>query len=497
MNQKESKQTLENRKPGAALAKFMSKNFKYGKHQNNNLLAPKMAFVSRKNIEKKEIAEFDAREEALSKVKQEYEACGKKDIKRRQELKKEFELLKNSELPVSKNIRNIDLDELEFLSDLQTAIALAAGKPEDIQGHINDAELRGLIDIFTNLKGAGKNASDAIKKIVTTIGFVSVSDQLKTISDIFINLITNVDKFRTKVFNIVFEHPVNSTNKNYLLRNYKHFDTILKSITQKTSREDILEEILKLELFEHTSKELDIKQFGDLIRQNIDSDSYEWIKKLDKKYKKTIRQIIDSVKSSGSCIDFLVKHDLSNLKENLPQYTAMMEEIYKISLIQPENTTIENFIKTLVKVLRRLRAIDPRDNKIHGKDGKAVHRDKLDTDFYKIFNAAVPLKMKKNTKHKIFECVYADADPVFVAESKTSGPSYEFTVEEFKYLTEAEAELLDKEVYARFGTISDSKLPKNIRIAVGLRTISEIMRKIKDLEILHKGKDNFTVSLVC
>ena len=127
---------------------------------------------------------------------------------------------------------------------------------------------------------------------------------------------------------------------------------------------------------------------------------------------------------------------------------------------------------------------------------------KLDTTFYKDLVSIVPLNISKNTKKRLFDCVYQKSNVEFVEFEQDKKEKHEFKIgqfelSEFEILVDPTIEFYNIKNYAKFGNLIDIKVSKHIRAAIGIRIIAEVMKEINKLELYHGGKDTFTIQLTC
>lgn len=490
---------IEAHKPGTALTKFVDKNFKYamnGKSKSSRQI-PKLTFIQKKAMDKKVVE--SGRDKKLRELREQYSSIPKDKTEERIKIRDEFERLKNDTRAYYQDI--IDLDNLSFLKELREAISKSS-EIQPLESLIFDPELRGLLNICESKVKIGDKEvkvvkdQEMMKKVIQNcVDFVATNDEFSTIKDTFNKIVTDIDMWKTKIFNIVFEHPVLKETKDgrqlklYLLKSYAHLSEVLKCVIDGDDEKDVAKKIAR------SLKISSARQ--DLIIANYASESTEWVKNLDKDEKKVVRDALSKVVSAVSCYKFISKMDKKNLKDNYSKFVEMSEKIEKLPTLAKDDN-VKEFVKKIVSVMVALRKIDVRDDKKKDKDGQEIDAEKLDTIFFTLLNKATPLMMSKTLKKRLLKCVYEDVVPEIVDEEMKNEEMkpMQFKISEFEGISDPTTELYDVKKYAKFGSIVDAKLPKQQRVAIGIRTVSEIVREIQRLQLEH-GSNKFSVQLTC
>lgn len=497
--------------PGSFMTKFISNHLKLGKIKNAKLLSPKFSFVSCKNNDikmKASIAKLKSDLIALrSKPKDELEI---NNVTAREDIKDLEERIKTLEKTGFESKNVINVNNYQFISSL-IGVLNTSNDFAAITSNIYDAELRGLLDMavkgsFNNPKKLKKDVpkptdEDKFEHIVKTLGLTKLSDKNSVVHDKFVELISDMDRFRIKVFNMCFEHPVIKSEegkrdvKSYLLKSYKHMDEIMDSFAYDDDEITIVNKILEnnreIEISTNEGKKKVIIPIGvrNLIRDNVFEESLGEV--LSKEVKTAAKQLNAIVKNTRTFITYLSKFDKEKFKHNVDAYFDIVSKLKNTISYKPSTKSVQDLVISYVRVLRFLRSMDKRPD-IEMRNNKEVKNATLDKSFMKDFNLMVPIKFSKKVKDKILKCVKENIEVQFVEVST----DVTFTLEEFSNLQEND-EVYDRNTYAKFGSIIGVKLPKNIRIAIGLRLVSELLRSVKDFELQHKNKDNFSIVIAC
>ena len=479
---------LDEYKPGSAIAKFISKNFKFAKQQNKSVLAPKLIYIPKKTMDEK--AMKSGRYAKLKDLQQKYKSIDTENAAERIKIRNEFNKVKDEKREYFQDI--IDLDQMNFLVNLEKEFSKSS-VDTPLLDQIRDPTLRGLIDIAEKTKF--KNHDEFKQIIDATIPFIKTKSEFELIKSVFKSQLADIPKFQVKVFNIVFDHPKQTGNTNvYLLKSYQHFTEILKLHIKQSSEKEIVEFVLENEKVS--------QEFKSLVSKHYNDETNDWMKEYKPIDKKQLRELQQHVLSAVSCDKFLSKFDLKNLKDKFDDYVELVEKIKKIETLSDSEKTVQDFVKRFVKVLTQLRSIDPREEKKKDAKGNEVYTEKLDTTFYKDLVSIVPLNISKNTKKRLFDCVYQKSNVEFVEFEQDKKEKHEFKIgqfelSEFEILVDPTIEFYNIKNYAKFGNLIDIKVSKHIRAAIGIRIIAEVMKEINKLELYHGGKDTFTIQLTC
>ena len=440
----------------------------------------------------------------MNELKTAFKNTKVEENEKREELKKK---INDEQKRLNHMLENIiEIDKFEFINELVEASNTC--KDSELEHMIIDPELRGLISILNSTvdvdesvdkehkKEEKKKAeSEVFKRLIRRLNFES-SIGKKQIAEIFIKCIQSDAKFKTKIFNNNFEIPNIIKNdgtvamsgitgksaapvplKDYLKNVCKYFDEVLKEYVAGKSKEELIEMVLDYELSDAKVKKLKIEKFKDRILANYSEGQIEAkisaSKETLKEFKNNVKKICKVLKSVENFIKYMDKFEKSTLKDSYKKYNAVWSDIAKIikSFKFKSESTIEDYIKEIVKVLSKIKGVD----------------DKLHMIIFKDFINSLPSKLSNKTKAKLVKCIEEDIEPEFVEKAEKE---HEFTSAEFKYLDSPDEELYDKSVYAKFGTIEGVKLSKPIRIALGLRIVSEIKMRILEL------KTN-SITLIC
>lgn len=497
--------STSNINPGSVLTKFIGDHLKISKNVDNDIPAPKCVFISKANSDKKTLKKITNLNEAIKSVKLEIDQCGSAEERelKRSEMDKKMELL--DEIKNEDNTNTIDLTKFDFITELNKNSSVP--KPEEIIDRIYDAELRGYLDIAQKTEFKQKKLEfDPFKKAVDHIGFTTLVNKHQMFADNIHKLTQDLDKFRIKVFNFVFPHPVKEGKERatYLLKAYKKMDSLLKYyVEQQVATDKMFVALLKEEFKFSTLGEYQ-KNFT---LESLEEQVPMWIRdlKCDKETKDKLKQIHASLKNSMYFYRFLENFDYNALKQNYPKYVSILNEIKQLqsdvnkNIEELKEPLVTDVIAMYISILRRLRKIDPRPNELHNEEGILVGPNnlKLDNMFTKDLNNIMPFKFTKSVKERIRYCVEKDVSPKFITPSeleiKKDLDDDMFVTNEFVGIEGSSLDVYNKDLYAKIGMISGLKLPKTYRIAIGMRCVAEVFRQIEKIVLQHKNKDNFTI----
>lgn len=481
-----------NSTPGALLTKFINDTLKFNSLTNDEQSYPKVAFVSKTNRDKKTDKKVnDINQKILELNNQKSEAQTYKEEQLiEQKIKKEKVKLNQLNKYGFEGEDIIEVEKFKFVKDFINEAK--STNIENIINNIYDPELRGYLDVANKTKF--DNKTNALKKIVEKTNNV-VHDRTTIFKEKMIEILSDENKFKIKVFNSVFEHPVqvnnNKEQKVYLLKSCEYMDSILKHFKDGYSKAKIYNWLLKQE----TGKHKEIADFA----SNFDMDSLfekempEWIKNFDNKkensveVKRQLKFVFNILKKNISFCNFLEKYNKDNIIEHYNEYVEICAKIKNLRAKvtkcfenDENNITIEQVISQYITILKELKSIKNNSESI-----------KFDEIFVKEFKSKVPFKMSKKLKEKIEYWVNneTDFDPEIENENN-------FNEQDFESITTPNKDIYNKELYAKFGYVAGLNLPKHVRIAIGLRCVSEIFKNIQELLLKHNNKHNFTVYIL-
>lgn len=497
--------------PGSLLTKFVSDHLKYSKIVDESNLLPKFNFISKTNSDKKAKDKISKLNSELKELKA--SLSDSEDVEEREEYQRLYNE-KTAELKQVKTGSNledvIDITKFDFIADLNENSSVL--KPEDMIDRIFDPELRGYLDIAyktTFRRPLREDDLDAFKECVDRIGFTELDNKIDIFSKKMASLISDLDRYRIKAFNITFKHPT-KTNKNgvereaYLLKSYKYMDDILKFYTQNKKIDEVIKTIIKVE----SKKDTSISKYVDNFKPSDCASNVipDWIKEVEsKEVRDNLRVVFNVLKNATIYYKFLENYDKDDLKENFPKYEQLIKKIKEISKdIQKQckdaHSKIDKVMTVYINLLRKLRKLDPRSDEVEkvidGENKMIVNMNKLDNAFAKELNDIAPHKFKKHTRERIRYCVEQNIEPKFVETFSEDKESNEFLTTEFDTIMNCNCDIYNRDLYAKFGTIPGLKLPKHYRIAIGMRCVTEVFKEVDKLIAGHKYKDNFTITIM-
>lgn len=501
-NNKQPRKTqvsTNNSVPGVLLAKFISDNLKFKNLLNEENNYPKISFVSKNNRDKKTDEKIEAINQniiQLNNKKTETELY-KEVQKINVQIEKEKSKLSQLNKFGFEGENVIEIDKFDFIKEfIQEA---RSTNIENVINNIYDGELRGYLDIANKTKF--NNGSNALKLIVDKRGTV-IEDRTAIFKNKMMDVLNDDNKFKIKVFNLVFEQPTYDPNneksqKVYLLKSCEYMDEILKYYKEGYPKNKIYNYILKRQTKDH--KEISDYASNYNLETLFEKELPDWIKNFNTdteimmKTKQQLKQTYFILKKSMTFYNLLEKYNKQNIVDHYDEYVQMCDKIGNLKT-EVENYFKENSETTIVQVLgqyiyilKTLKTIDTRPDK---KDGKINHL-KFNVSFTKELKSLIPFKISKSIKDKIEYWINSDVEFDSEVENKNN-----FTEDDLKTITTPNKDIYNKELYAKFGFVAGLNLPKHIRIAVGLRCVSEIFKNIQTLMLKHNNKHNFTIYII-
>lgn len=527
--------------PGPTLTKFVSDHLKFSKIIDKSTPLPKFTFISKSNYDKKYNQSSQKINESIKTYKNKLREVT--DYEERRDLEKQIENENNKLKQLRQNGLTedvIDVSRFNFINDLiQNA---SVSKPEEIIDKIYDPELRGYLDIAiktqfksdedikkskkskqsteatetdkeakkqseateTDKEAKKSKPSKALIEVINRVNFIKHAENKEVIfAKKMCEILNDVNKFKIKFFNLVFEHPKNEKDRViYLLKVYKYMDKILEWFIKEEDKKKIYKSILSKEMEEFKNlKEYKSKFSFDNWNEIIP----KWIVELEleenqKEIKNKLKAIHNTLRNSMIFYEFLSKYDFDNLKENYSTYKELIEKYMELNteiqtyFSKNKDLTVLQIISKYIYILRKLRQLDSRPNKVTNSKTNAEkdNQNKFDNQFTKELNDVIPFKFTKSVKTKIRDCVNDDIEPEFEDEN---AKNY-FSEADFESIYTSNKDIYNKELYAKFGTICGLKLPKHFRVAIGLRCVSELFREVNMLIMKHNNKQNFTIHIM-
>ena len=501
-NNKQPRKTqvsTNNSVPGVLLAKFISDNLKFKNLLNEENNYPKISFVSKNNRDKKTDEKIEAINQniiQLNNKKTETELY-KEVQKINVQIEKEKSKLSQLNKFGFEGENVIEIDKFDFIKEfIQEA---RSTNIENVINNIYDGELRGYLDIANKTKF--NNGSNALKLIVDKRGTV-IEDRTAIFKNKMMDVLNDDNKFKIKVFNLVFEQPTYDPNneksqKVYLLKSCEYMDEILKYYKEGYPKNKIYNYILKRQTKDH--KEISDYTSNYDLETLFEKELPDWIKNFNTdteimvKTKQQLKQTYFILKKSMTFYNLLEKYNKQNIVDHYDEYVQMCDKIKELKT-EVENyfkenseATIDQVLGQYIHILKTLKTIDTRPDK---KDGKINHL-KFNVSFTKELKSLIPFKISKSIKDKIEYWINSDVEFDSEVENKNN-----FTEDDLKTITTPNKDIYNKELYAKFGFVAGLNLPKHIRIAVGLRCVSEIFKNIQTLMLKHNNKHNFTIYII-
>lgn len=476
--------------PGTLLTKFINDNLKFNNLTKDEQNYPNVIFISKTNRDKKlDKKNNDINQKILDLNNQKYEAQTYKEQRSiEQKIEKEKNKLNQLDKCGFEGEDIIKIEEFQFIKDF-----INEAKSTNIENIINnvyDPELRGYLDVA--IKTKFDNKTNALKKLVEKTNNV-VDDRTSIFKDKMIEILSDENKIKIKIFNFIFDHPTQIVNgkeqKTYLLKSCEYMDNILKYFKEGYTKTKIYNWLLKQEQNKHK----DIVEFV----SNFDLDSLsekeipDWIKTFDNnkensvEIKRQLKLVFNILKKNIGFYNLLEKHDKNNIIEHYEEYIGICDKIKKLKtevikyFKTNNNVTIEQVVKQYIIILKELKSIKNESDSM-----------KFDVIFAKELKSQIPFKISKRFKEKIEYWVDNEFEFDLEVENEKN-----FNKEDFESITTANKDIYNKELYAKFGYITGLELPKHIRIAIGLRCVSEIFKKIQELMLKH-NKHNFKIYIL-
>ena len=475
--------------PGALLTKFVSDTLKFNSLTDGEQNYPKVTFVSKTTRDKKSDKKInEINQKILELNNQKTEAQNYKEEQLiEQKIKKEKNKLNQLNRYGFEGENIIEVDKFKFLKDFVNEVKTT--NIDNVVNNIYDPELRGYLDIANKTKF--ENKSDALKRIVDKTNNV-VQDRTEIFKEKMMEILSDENKFKIKIFNAVFEHPVQMKNdkeqKVYLLKSCEYMDEILKYYKEGYNKNKIYSYILKKEQLKH--KEIQEYASNYDLEVLFEKEIPDWIKNFDNnkensvQIKRQLKNVFNILKKNISFYNFLERYNKENIVEQYSKYTEISSKIKNLRSTvlaffeENEDITIKEVIKQYIHILKELRSIENETTK-------------FDEVFAKEFKTTIPFKISKKLKNKIEYWVKSEIefDPEIENENN-------FGEADFESIVTPNKDIYNKELYAKFGYIVGLNLPKHVRIAIGLRCVSEIFKNIQELLLKHNNKHNFTVYIL-
>lgn len=456
---------LDAKKPGVQLEHALLNYYKSIESKNPDFVYPRIKVVSSTKLEK--TAGEDAKK--LLELKALYDEAKKLGNKiDADRYKSEFKALKAKKTKASSDI--INLNDIEFVKIFDKEF-VETRKNETPSSHISDPELRGLIDILGQ-KQNGKKEQKAeaqkvqIKKILKALGLEVHNSHLSTSNKRFTEMLGNMDWFRVKVFNCLFKPFLskNGITKRYLITVCEKFDEVLEQVIDGIQKENIIEKISKnkFALEHYTEEKPDLNKFS-------------------KEEKEELKKEMAMLKSIDTKIDELNQHEISDLKEHLPEYKEVINKVGKVAGVEYDNNDALTFIKNIVKVAIELNNIKT-FNRID-KYGK-TKESKLGDIFVKDLFTEIPVKIPINLRKIILTTIEKSEE-------------LKITNEDVAIFENYEGGITDLKTFENLANVSDLDLKnyKSVRQAIGIRLFVEVLKKIDKMVIAHGGKYGFNVTI--
>lgn len=491
--------STNNSVPGVLLAKFINDSLKFNNLLNEENNYPKISFVSKNNRDKKTDEKIEAINQNIIKLNnQKLETESYKEVQKiNTQIEKEKSKLSQLNKFGFEGENVIEINKFNFIKEFIREAR--STNIENVINNIYDGELRGYLDIANKTKF--NSESNVLKSIVDKTTTV-IEDRTTIFKNKMMELLIDENKFKIKIFNLVFEQPTYNPNdeksqKIYLLKSCEYMDEILKYYKEGHSKNKIYNYILKKQIKEH--KEISDYASNYDLETLFEKELPEWIKDFNTetevmmKTKQQLKQTYLILKKNMTFYNLLEKYNKQNIVEHYDKYIELCNKIknLKLEVIDhfKENSeiTILQVLEQYIYILKTLKNIDTRPDK---KDGK-INQLKFNVSFTKELKSLIPFKISKSIKDKINYWINSDIEFDPEVENKNN-----FTEDDLKTITTPNKDIYNKELYAKFGFVAGLNLPKHIRIAVGLRCVNEIFKNIQTLMLKHNNKHNFTIYII-
>lgn len=439
---------------GPSFSAFITKLISLLHNQDEQVLQPVIKFVSGSKMTDKIRKKVKNIDEKILKLQEEVRTFNK--VTDGEKIKVNNKKIERLQLQRSKaTCLNdcIDLSKFHFIEDLFRASKISSND-EEVINNIMDPELKGLMMLMTSVQTRASKDEISIKfeDVLRQYSFSLAEQDFRNIERILQYAIKNVKKYKPKIFNSMIAQKVYKDkkidfkeSKKYCLGKYNpYFEDCFKQYSHGVKLEEILKDkdpkTFPVSIYKSIYSVLDMNNYRELPQEKID---------ILKKSFRLINEISDMKIESGNIQSFIIQlvTVLNKLKE------IHMEERFLKSLIKDTKIVLSN--QTKYKLLHASEAIfiEECEELEHYNQGK-IKDGVSGVDM-------IPMK---------------------------------FDVSEFGNLSYF-SELTSMKTYSTFGTIKSLKLSSKIRVAVGIRMVSEVLRKLQELELHHNAKEGFTVTI--
>ena len=405
----------------------------------------------------------------LTDLQKELKELSPDAVDKRQEIEKKITTLSTKQAKLFDNV--IEIDKFNFIKEIESA--------EGNFDKIIDPELKGLISIF-NSKMSKEEKETTFKTLVDRFGFKQTNAKFQEYPKIFKEVVSDDKKYQVKMFNNNFEHPYlidengnkipkkigkeGEFMKSYLKRSYEYFDKILEQVVKGTKIEKIFDAILKSE---EKKKKINKKTILDVFSKLEEAKGdKEEMKKIMKSFNLSKDETItlNIIKSTDSLINELktyekLSSDFEKYQNDNKIYKSAVDDLKSIKA-----DSMEEFLISITKILTKL------------------HQIKLDELVLDEFIKKSEIKLPKTFKKRLLKCIEEEKEIEIVEDTKLEKDDDRFLKSEFEKLGEKD-DLYDISKFDKFGKILDIEAAKSVRIAVGLRIVSELKKIINEKQL--------------
>jgi hypothetical protein len=126
-----------------------------------------------------------------------------------------------------------------------------------------------------------------------------------------------------------------------------------------------------------------------------------------------------------------------------------------------------------------------------------MHKLDLEETFLKSVIKHTRIQLSNQTKYKLLQATgveFVETPKKYDVKDDKLREVMEFSEGEFSNISDF-SELTSPKTYATFGSIKGLNLSNKMRTAVGIRMVSELLKELQKLELIHHAKGGFVVTV--
>jgi hypothetical protein len=437
---------------GGSFCNFITKILSLQHLNDESVLCPSLKFVSGEKINTKVDKRVEQINNEILQLNEEARKLSKAtDGEKIKTIKVKIEALQAKQNKIKALSDTIDMSQFKFIDELMKAMTLGKNEEEIIQ-KVRDPELKGLMMLVTD-------KSQKFEEILEQYEFGVAKQDFDSFVKEVAKIVSEVKKYKPKVFNKLIARKIyDSTtkkidfkkSKQYCLNKYNQcFETCFKAYVKGQTIDEVYE--------------------ANVIREK-DKKTGE-IKVVEEKVPRKLCESIYAVL------------DLNEYKSLPKEKTSELQESFKIlndvakTDFRPAN--IKAFVELFVKVMNEMHKLD------------------LEETFLKSVIKHTRIQLSNQTKYKLLQATgveFVETPKKYDVKDDKLREVMEFSEGEFSNISDF-SELTSPKTYATFGSIKGLNLSNKMRTAVGIRMVSELLKELQKLELIHHAKGGFVVTV--